>query len=174
MIEKGWCPFTTRMVSESVCGLGYASTCKPYVRESSEGPDRCIESCVVNKIDASTYAIQHITSTCSCSYSEPALEHIVNVLLVGKIPVVHSILPNGELSSCDSSQTAYMAISHVWADGLGSTTQKGLPTCQIKRLATITGQLVSGGAFWIDSLCVPEGDTKNGDKINETNVQRRS
>jgi hypothetical protein len=49
----------------------------------------------------------------------------------------------------------YVAISHVWADGLGSTTEEGLPLCQIKRLSAITRELVPDGAFWIDSLCVP-------------------
>ncbi|EMD33831.1 hypothetical protein CERSUDRAFT_98376 [Gelatoporia subvermispora B] len=59
--------------------------------------------------------------------------------------------------SCDkSSGIPYVAISHVWADGLGSTTEDGLPSCQVQELAMMARHLVpDSGAFWIDSLCVP-------------------
>lgn len=43
----------------------------------------------------------------------------------------------------------------MWADGLRSTTEEGLPACEIKRLAAMTSQLVPEGAFWIDTLCIP-------------------
>ena len=29
---------------------------------------------------------------------------------------------------------AYIAISHVWADGLGSTEEKGIPTCHLDHM----------------------------------------
>lgn len=43
-----------------------------------------------------------------------------------------------------------------WADGLGSTTEVGLPACQISRISSIARQFVPDGAFWVDALCVPE------------------
>jgi hypothetical protein len=49
----------------------------------------------------------------------------------------------------------YVAISHVWADELGSTTEEGLLACQIKQLVALTNQLTPCKAFWIDALCIP-------------------
>ena len=62
----------------------------------------------------------------------------------------------GELRVLPSDGGSYLAISHVWADGLGSTSEAGLPRCQVERLAALARSLVpESGAFWIDSLCVP-------------------
>jgi hypothetical protein len=90
----------------------------------------------------------------------PSLEDVKRLLQERKIPVV-----GDGLSVKDSSDTPFVAISHVWGDGLRGTTEKGLPGCQIKRLAQMTrrileahGRASGGGAFWIDTLCIPEID----------------
>ena len=46
----------------------------------------------------------------------------------------------------------HITISHIWADGLGDTTEAGLPTCQLVRIASYARQLVSDGAFWVEDL----------------------
>ncbi|KAI0737349.1 hypothetical protein C8Q80DRAFT_1076534, partial [Daedaleopsis nitida] len=83
----------------------------------------------------------------------PPLPHISALLSSGKIPVV---VYNGEALAVRSAEDSpYVAISHVWADGLGSTTEDGLPTCQIARIAAHAREFVPDGAFWVDALCVP-------------------
>jgi hypothetical protein len=52
----------------------------------------------------------------------------------------------------DFLRMPYVAISHVWANGQGSTTKEGLLACQIKRLVALTNQLTLGKTFWIDAL----------------------
>ncbi|EMD37253.1 hypothetical protein CERSUDRAFT_113901 [Gelatoporia subvermispora B] len=141
--------------------------------------------CMRNAIDIATYSNRHVTGTCRCEYLAPPKNTVEQMILNGDIPVIrvqststdqspHSLQPgadlqydqNGEANnniedvmptvSCrKSSSTPYVAISHVWADGLGSTTEKGLPLCLMKQLGMMAGRLVTGGAFWIDSLCVP-------------------
>ncbi|KAI5837084.1 hypothetical protein DFP73DRAFT_569367 [Morchella snyderi] len=160
MMANGWCPFTLQALNGRVCVKGYMSTCKPYIRETSAEHAECTPySCAQNTIDTSNYTAKHAAPVCECGYSKPALEDIIGFLSTGKIPVIQVSTPLGGeftiVSGSDSSQTPYVAISHVWADGLGSTTEEGLPTCQIKRLATMTSQVVPGGAFWMDALCVP-------------------
>src|SRR5438552_215418 len=67
---------------------------------------------------------------------------------------------SAELENC---ATKYVAISHVWADGLGSSSEIGLPECQIRSLSLDvlgsynTAQFSDEAIipFWIDSLCVP-------------------
>jgi len=62
----------------------------------------------------------------------------------------------------------YVAISHVWADGLGNAFENGLPTCQLRMLRTYIAQIarkgpkisaftmsISNTLFWMDTLCIP-------------------
>lgn len=58
----------------------------------------------------------------------------------------------------EASDVPYVAISHVWADGLGSTAETGLPTCQLRRLAALVSAIQPGAAMRIESLCVPKAD----------------
>ncbi len=157
MVANGWCPFTIEILSESVSMLGYARTCKhPHIRELSEAHRKCTtQSCVINMIDTTNYVPKHVIGTCNCDRYKPSLENVISSLSVGKIPVIQCPPPHEELLSSDSVRMPYVAISHVWADGLGSTTEEGLPACQIRRLATLTRQLTQDGAFWIDALCIP-------------------
>ncbi|KAI0746901.1 hypothetical protein C8Q80DRAFT_1066456, partial [Daedaleopsis nitida] len=96
----------------------------------------------------------HATPDCTCAFVAPPLEHVMALLSSGDIPV---IVPHrdGTLSVRSASAGPYVAISHVWVDGLGSTTEDGLPSCQISRIASLTAVLVPHGAFWQDGLCVP-------------------
>ena len=76
--------------------------------------------------------------------------------------------------------TVHTSISHVWVDGLGSSTEEGLHSCQVQRIHELVTWLLPGKppAFWIDSLCIPKqhdlrkaairlmGDTyKNADRV---------
>ncbi|OCH89430.1 hypothetical protein OBBRIDRAFT_835831 [Obba rivulosa] len=160
MLTNGWCPFTIGLLKKDVCALGYASTCRPHIRESVgiPGHDGCSEErCVMNTIDTTTYSNRHVTEACNCLFSKPPLGEVVQSLSDWKVPVVKIRTdPIIDVACISAAVTPYVAISHVWADGLGSVTEKGLPTCQLRRLATLTNQIVEGGALWMDSLCVPD------------------
>ena len=53
----------------------------------------------------------------------------------------------------------YVAFSHVWVDGLGSTTEHGIYECQARCLAALAEQASGVGVpWWIDSLCVPDSE----------------
>ncbi|KAK0201162.1 hypothetical protein DFS33DRAFT_1112154 [Desarmillaria ectypa] len=156
MLSDEWCPLTIRIISEQACVLSYASTRRPYVRDAI-GHQKCRRNaCVINTIDTSSYSNKHTMEACACVYSKPPLEQVAGSLERGAIPVVYQLPINNNMSSCSASQTSYIAISHLWADGLGSTTEVGLPTCQINRLAGIARRLIPSGAFWMDALCIPE------------------
>ncbi|KDQ09771.1 hypothetical protein BOTBODRAFT_507564 [Botryobasidium botryosum FD-172 SS1] len=193
MVAAGWCPYTVRLLGGSVCKLGYASTCAPYIRQSralgSLKHDKCSpQGCIMNSVDTENYTNLHAHTTCSCCYSKPDSSAVIGALSDWLVPVValqdsskdapgfrsfyqiiasscsnpvrttsmNSSIEPAEITCTNSTNTPYVAISHVWADGLGSTTETGLPTCQLRRLAGLTRQLVPGGAFWMDALCVPE------------------
>lgn len=75
------------------------------------------------------------------------------------------------------SAIRYTAFSHIWVDGFGSTTEQGMPTCQMEFLAHAASSVKNVESktisFWIDSLCIP-GDRRLRQKaiILMTNVYK--
>ncbi|KAF8340869.1 hypothetical protein F5887DRAFT_1076816 [Amanita rubescens] len=176
MVQSGWCPFVARIVGDTgVCSLGYASTRTPFVRDGDgDGHAKCsTEACIINDIDSSTYRNRHVEPSCDCPFIIPPLEPVLQTLQLGEIPVVQYDSMRNEFSVLRASEVSYVAISHVWADGLGSTTEKGLPRCQIQGLSKKVKQVVSNDAcaFWMDSLCVPEM-REAGDRAHGKNVPK--
>ncbi|KAF8419024.1 hypothetical protein EV426DRAFT_678427 [Tirmania nivea] len=158
MLVRQWCPSTNNIL-DMVTITMYASMPIFQPARTLHGHGKCtVKFCVANSVDPSTdaYVTKHVTETCQCQFQIPVLVEVVDKILDNRIPVV-KLNCNGHLIVQDASQVTvdYVAISHVWSDGLGSTTESGLPTCQIQRLANITRRLVPGGAFWMDSLCIP-------------------
>ena len=159
MLEKGWCPYTLAKLrktdSEVAVLLGVLDMDKPAVRRHPNEHAECTEeSCTVHNVDPVIYTTQHTTATCSCSFTAPTFSDVDAMLSVGDIPVM--TYDGHRLLTRRATDGPYVAISHIWADGLGSTTEKGLPTCQVSRIAAFARELVPDGAFWIDGLCVPE------------------
>lgn len=81
------------------------------------------------------------------------------------IPVIYveSDTTNGadglRLSTKASTGVPYVAISHVWSDGLGNPYQNTLPQCQLLQIQDWVNQLYDKSLwpvpFWIDTICVP-------------------
>lgn len=160
MHRAGWCPNT---ISEpflfSFVDLSIISNLlrlPPYVRNNPGEHADCMQSaCVYYTItDTKAYVPRHVEPNCQCDYIKPPLDVVLNILSEGHIPVV--VYDGAELLAHSAQKRPYVAISHVWADGMGSTTEDGLPTCVVKRVASLAQNLVpESGAFWMDSLCVP-------------------
>ncbi|KAJ7310120.1 hypothetical protein DFH08DRAFT_1046716 [Mycena albidolilacea] len=107
----------------------------------------------VSNVDTANYKPKHVTSSCICPFIKPSLPAVCESVRDSKVPVL--VFNGTELLVRNAEDVTYVAISHVWADGLGSTTEEGLPTCQVRRLAHLAGKLVPDGAFWQDGLCIP-------------------
>ncbi|XDG01327.1 hypothetical protein ABKA04_000942 [Annulohypoxylon sp. FPYF3050] len=63
---------------------------------------------------------------------------------------------------------SYVAISHVWSDGLGNLHQNALPRCQLRRLSDLVKALpgdYSAQLFWCDTICIPP------DSVNRPKAQ---
>lgn len=165
MKEKGWCPAIVTSVDPEV--IPYASQVVPFSRSPTEHASCSEQNCTTQNLDTAAYTTQH-APTCSdssCSFLLPSFADVKNLLSLEEIPV---IVYDGGTQLMVHSATAgpYVAISHVWADGLGSTTEKGLPTCQISRMTTFARQRNPKGAFWVDALCVPEEKSLRKKVIN--------
>lgn len=59
----------------------------------------------------------------------------------------------------DDGGIPYVAISHVWAQGLGNRDINALPLCQLRRIQGFVNLMVPENQrpmpFWIDTICVP-------------------
>lgn len=109
----------------------------------------------------------------TCRFIAPPISEITEVIDAGMFPLLriktHKITKALQLSVeavSDPEFCVYIAFSHVWRHGLGSTTETGLPECQIYSLLNILAvshcqsppsesDFFLSTLFWIDSLCIP-------------------
>lgn len=143
MISNGWCPHQVRHLSKV-----YKSKTFSYLatldRSSQRLADhkRCSEhsACIAYSTSTATYQVRHTTDDCTCSMIATPYRDLVKVLRRGGIPLVSIEHVTGATPShrlrvhSRSAGSKYIAISHVWADGLGNLGQNGLPLCHIEKL----------------------------------------
>lgn len=165
MRRAGWCPHTVtyRLIGTfpQAFMISKLFRLSPYIRQSPDEHRDCTESaCKFYTVaDLANYAPRHVSASCACESISPPLDDILRLLNEGEDGTIPVIVFDGmQLRVQPAANNAYLAISHVWADGIGSTTERGLSRCQVARLAGHAGRLVPDTrAFWIDSLCIPGG-----------------
>lgn len=137
---------------------------------TTDGHERCTaDACQRNNVDLATYTQQHWPPDCQCPFLKPDLSVVLDILDAGCFPVVRLDADGRSLAidrvQSDNRKMDYIAFSHVWADGLGSTTEVGLPSCQVRRLHCLAETRTRNGAFWVDSLCVPKQEPHRGKAV---------
>jgi Heterokaryon incompatibility protein (HET) len=160
----GWCPFVARVMMEYRYSIAeYA--CSWPVQGIYGFHDQCsTATCISHNIDEEHYHNRHATKKCVCDNVKPPFAEIQRIVLQGGIPVVN-VIPSSSSPSREVTIEAmdakdltppnnYITISHVWSDGMGSTTGKGLPGCLLEILDLYVRHL-KHEYFWIDSLCIP-------------------
>ncbi|KAF1812261.1 hypothetical protein P152DRAFT_514419 [Eremomyces bilateralis CBS 781.70] len=121
----------------------------------------------------------HLLRNCVCQHEGPPMSEIIKLLEDGHIPVIEAHLPKN--SSSPFSFTVrkavlgeYVALSHVWGDGLGNQKNNSIPRCQLIFLLQALHDPVVGDngctAFWIDAFCIPVG--KAYQKLRDFSIQR--
>ena len=167
--ERGWCPnIVSRLISDSTRNFMALYFCLNLWRsESQHRHDSCtIDLYAATTIDPDTYKVSHVDPKCSCPMFGINATDISQTLRQGSLPLL-GVPTNEDLASVHpklqkkSHNVPFVAISHVWADGIGNTQDNSLPTCslgRISRLVNALPRLEGDGdtiSFWIDSVCVP-------------------
>ncbi|KAK6541494.1 hypothetical protein TWF694_007303 [Orbilia ellipsospora] len=170
LIRKGWCPFVISSAESAMSASMLRYIDIAGFTKTTTGHEQCTpEQCGRNNIQISTYTQQHWPSKCRCHFLKPDHATVLDILDHGYIPLVRLAedMNSLEISAAPPDQTLvdYIAISHVWADGLGSTTEVGLPACQVRRLHELSKQKTHEAWFWIDALCVPKFEPYRGKAI---------
>ena len=164
LIDLGWCPFTLDRLSRTTnISLMSWMDVSQFKREPNHHTSCDRSKCELYQIDRESYKTKHITPTCTCASVGPPLNVLQFSLLRGKIPSITVVNEDSQLrldvTTFDvNTKGNYVAFSHVWADGLGSVSEVGLPVCQLRKLETIASFILrrKNPCFWIDSLCIPE------------------
>jgi len=119
---------------------------------------QCSEfSCSAYERDKNEYKTKHTSRFCTCVHRTVCVAELVRILEKGEIPAIHLQDSSQVLSVMPAIR--YVAISHVWSDGLGNPDANTLPYCQIESIARFVSNLYSPLEptipFWIDTLCCP-------------------
>ncbi|KAF4627166.1 hypothetical protein G7Y89_g10991 [Cudoniella acicularis] len=152
MLSAGWCPYWTKAYCEQ-----YSSPVLYYLsgmdRSRHEQHPRCTANgpCKVYDVDNETYATRHAPHCArqpSCPFVGSDLEELERIILKGGIPLVRfretPVPVLGQSSKAKSVVKIdivehtfgrpFIAVSHVWAGGMGNTSANKLPQCQIDYL----------------------------------------
>lgn len=116
---------------------------------------------------------RHVSESCGCELLRVDENKLADCLKEGCLPLLRlkedtefDEMSIEVVASTDS--TSYVALSHVWADGLGNPTATALPRCQLSRLKTLIDNLdfeyldmsdypegPPEMLLWCDTLCCP-------------------
>ncbi|GAB7364682.1 hypothetical protein MBLNU230_g5483t1 [Neophaeotheca triangularis] len=170
--ESGWCPHTVSYLKAYfrvdlqmyAYGLGTERSRKDH-RKCSVG--HC------DPVDLENAKTPRHTATCrGCKSVGPPLDDLVRVLSSGQIPII-SLGTTSDDDSCLKLQVDrarpeddYVAISHVWSDGMANSHANELPICQLLELRKTLLQVGSKLSIqyqlkrtllpvWFDALCIP-------------------
>ena len=170
MVEANWCPndfARVRAKFQSIQLLYYYSRMKKPLSKLHHR--NCTEDrCVAHSINLSQYRTRHCEGCDEAGICEDVSidnQLIMNILQSGALPLLllkrridEPRKVSVELCSSANIGNNYVAISHVWADGMGNPNTNSLPQCQLARLSDIVDGMDDGGQramIWLDTFCCP-------------------
>jgi len=189
---NGWCPSMTRRLQHLTGGLS-----GPYVTGCLSAPNDLHERCTSLSCEAFLdYGAPVHTNACieevadgikaNCPLLDAPIDGVMTTLERGEIPVMYvsrrekrdqrGIVIGEEYIEIvghiptNPETLGYVAISHVWADGLGNPSGNALPLCQLLEIQAMVNQVYGDGygtsstPFWLDTICVPVRPPTSRDK----------
>lgn len=205
LLNQGWCPFQLTPMSArfNTAGLAFMSLVKepghPGVRKTDAEADQpaatpdkadtitkngqpCSSfNCVYRLLNDDTYTRRHVCHK-SCSdvlVREEEMRTIFFHQPTPSFPLIVSIDEddtNPELQLVPwRSGVPFVAISHVWSDGLGNPKKNAIPRCQLRRLSKYAREILKDTTdpplFWLDTICVPPDEICKNLKSDEREMQ---
>ncbi|KAM0501127.1 hypothetical protein D7B24_005548 [Verticillium nonalfalfae] len=145
MAAAGWCPRDVAVAQEFLSEL--PMFCASFMERRTVPFDHwnCSSAtCLLNNIDEKTYVTQHRTQGCRCHMVGVDQSEVHRIIEKGGIPVIWitnsgvdaygSPMLDVKLKNGGLVMNSYIAISHVWSDGLGNPHANTLPLCQLQSL----------------------------------------
>ncbi|KAH7303243.1 hypothetical protein B0I35DRAFT_485367 [Stachybotrys elegans] len=169
LLATGWCPSEIEKVRQAYTGLCTVHFLSRLGRSPSMDHSSCTKTlCTAMQIDLASYKLSHVGDGCNCADFEVDIDEVQRVLQeTDSFPILlMERLEDGSINLIVEAYqpgTKYVALSHVWADGLGNPRKNAIQICQLDRLATLVANLQSDMEphtstqyrLWIDTLCCP-------------------
>jgi hypothetical protein len=169
----GWCQYEIASFVTKFPGSGlyYISNLNPP--GVTKNHSRCTEfKCFAYQLVEKEYTIQHAINDCGCPYVYDEPDLVRSILEAGSIPLV-SFLGDDNAEALRIVEAVpeleYVAISHVWSDGLGNLDHNALPICQLRRLSSLASAALQhinkncAPIYWVDTICCPPESGKAQD-----------
>lgn len=169
MQAVNWCPSTIFALSDirfarfKEAFWFFANLTPPPVHDNHQSCTS--DQCASLQVDESQYQSKHVTESCLCEHCGPTINALRKIVLDDAFPLVKLFTDasTNEASLVVEEQGyrgKFVAISHVWADGLGNARTNSLPRCALLKVQRHVNALVSCGSgantpFWMDTLCLP-------------------
>ena len=173
------CPSQMQMLMEnfgSPQALSFVASCfhEDVVQSHHASCDG--NMCRVGYSVTSGQVTRHVSDSCGCEFLRIDEDLLADCLRTGCLPLLRiKEETNSDEISVDvvasTDSTSYVALSHVWADGLGNPTATALPRCQLSRLKALINNLnfeyldssvtlerpedAPEMLLWCDTLCCP-------------------
>jgi len=170
LLAAGWCKSEVRRILDDrqcIQSLHYHTYLpQPLSHRSHRNCNN--KQCGAFWNDLATYKTQHVNNECNCENLSIDTQIMSDILERGSLPLLNIKRGNmidelsvDILSSAPASR--YVALSHVWADGLGNPWENAWPRCQLFRLHRLIHELDAKSGppdgrellFWCDTLCCP-------------------
>lgn len=165
MLQDGWCESEVRMIYDRC-----SPSAKYFISNLDRpGPEkdhraRCTRMrCVAYKTDDSNYRTEHVEEGCDCKHVYANQQQLYSILQSGTVPLISTALAFDDQLPIEivpaTAGIKYVAVSHVWSDGLGDPVANSLPRCQLVHISHLVNALYGPAdrpiPFWMDTLCCP-------------------
>lgn len=167
MLTDGWCPREVWTISKrlSCAHLYFVSNLERPGQDKDHSLLGCTSrSCHAYQVRHNEYRRKHATIECSCPDVHASQQDLLKILSEEGAPIpliapfsLQQQQPDNQNVQLVSSniEGEYIAISHVWSDGLGNEKENAIPICQFRRLSNLVTELCGGcpKPLWLDTLC---------------------
>ena len=171
MQEHGWCPSQVALLLPRTCPVQLVYFLTGLTLPDVPGRHLACDQhkCTAHQINPDKYKTRHFAASCDCKHWATDVSTIDSILEDGRLPLLR-IIPRHPLADltveivASEPSSRYVALSHVWADGLGNPTENALPSCQLRYLYYLvqhldlntTAEEARGDLLlWCDTLCCP-------------------
>lgn len=172
LLRAGWCEgeiFSFMADCNLTCRYFLSHIDRHVLRKDHS---RCseIDGCQAHQIwDYDSYRPAHALECGgqrTCEEIGPSMQDITNILERGGVPAIVAFVESNGAQPVVQIRTvqiqdvpSYVAISHVWSDGLGNPKDNRLNRCQLLSIQSRVNALYPAAQtavpFWMDTLCVP-------------------
>lgn len=178
LLAHGWCVSEVKLILDTTLSLQTLHFLACLDKSNSEhSHERCdMQQCTAYQNDLEKYRTQHVSKDCDCVELSIDPEALYSILRTRSLPLIRVRTGQtlGELSVdivASRPTSRYVALSHVWADGLGNPYANAMPRCQLSDIAKLIRELNTAARsldaredveekeeellLWCDTLCCP-------------------